>query len=92
MKNLIDYFTWRRTLMLPVLCVVLLSQVLPTMGAFSNGQAVAARIGIASTVLLFGLAIWDWIKSAGEAQDLAELIRHVRSHERRISYLEDLER
>lgn len=89
-NDLKSHFMWRKTLMLPTLALVLLSQVIPLMPIPDPWSLLATIAAICSTLFLFAIALIDWFKGASESQALALLIDQVKSHDVRLNRVEGI--
>ncbi|MGZ9718831.1 hypothetical protein [Rhizobium miluonense] len=88
MRDLTNFFLWRKTWTLIALVFLMASS------AFSWPAVSDIRIfwsvcaAIVSTIILFGIALYDWKVSAEEEADYAEFQEQVQQMERRINRLE----
>ncbi|GAC1040806.1 hypothetical protein [Rhizobium sp. No.120] len=87
-QDLENFFMWRKTWTLIALVILMASSVfsLPTVSDLSILWSISAAI--VSTIILFGIALYDWKASAEEEADYAELQEQVQQMERRINRLE----
>ncbi|MGV1856938.1 hypothetical protein [Rhizobium rhizogenes] len=88
MRDLKNFFLWRKTWTLVALVVLMSSSVFSLAASSDLPTFWSICAAGASTIMLFLIAFYDWIASAGEAADYAELNEQVRQMEARINRLE----